>query len=206
MPQNRESKQSRSLPRRIAAELRRRVMHELSPVAYFRSLGASIGAGVDIYGSSLFTFGTEPYLVRVGDSVTISEGVIFVTHDGGLRVHRDEHPDAFLYAPITIEDGAFIGARAVLLPGVTVGRRAVVGAGAVVARSIPAETVAVGVPARPVKSIEEYWEGARDRLISTAGLSAEEKRALLTRTFAGEPARAGEALAPLAPPGQRTER
>jgi len=46
---------------------------------------------------------------------------------------------------------AFIGAGAIVLPGVTISDGAIVGAGAVVTGDIPPYTVAVGVPAKPIK-------------------------------------------------------
>ena len=52
------------------------------PVRYFRSRGVEIGEGVEIFGANLFTFGSEPYLVSIGDQVTISHNVDFITHDG----------------------------------------------------------------------------------------------------------------------------
>ena len=59
------------------------------PVRYFRSRGVEIGEGVEIFGANLFTFGSEPYLVSIGNHVTISHNVDFITHDGGLRIARD---------------------------------------------------------------------------------------------------------------------
>src|SRR5690242_6563599 len=126
---------------RAVALLVATVRVRLDPVGYHRSKGVRIGARVDLYGATLFTFGSEPYLVTIGDDVTISHEVDFITHDGGLRVVRDAHPGAFHYGPITVGDGAFIGAHAVLLPGVTVGAGAVVGAGSVVTRDVPPATV-----------------------------------------------------------------
>jgi putative colanic acid biosynthesis acetyltransferase WcaF len=54
-------------------------------------------------------------------------------------------------APITIEEDAFVGARAFVLPGVTVGRSAVVGACAVVTKDVPAEMIVAGNPAVPLR-------------------------------------------------------
>ena len=56
---------------------------------------------------------------------------------------------------ITIEDGVWLGAGAIVTDGVRIGRNAVVGAGAVVTRDIPAGAVAVGVPARVVRMLED---------------------------------------------------
>lgn len=55
--------------------------------------------------------------------------------------------------PVTIEDGAWIGARAIVLPGVTVGRRSVVAAGAIVTRDVPADTLVAGQPSREVRKL-----------------------------------------------------
>ena len=59
------------------------------------------------------------------------------------------------YAPIVIEDGAHIGIGSIIMPGVTIGKGAVIGAGSVVTKDIPPYCVAVGVPAKVIRSFEE---------------------------------------------------
>ena len=56
-------------------------------------------------------------------------------------------------APITIGDNVWLGGGAIICPGVTIGENTVVGAGAVVIRDLPANVVAVGNPARIVRTI-----------------------------------------------------
>jgi acetyltransferase-like isoleucine patch superfamily enzyme len=151
------------------------------PVRYFRGKGVKIGEGVEIFGASLFTFGSEPYLVSIGDRVTISHGVDFITHDGGMRVARAKFPDAYLYGRIQIADDCFLGAHCILLPGARVGVGSVIGSGSVVTGEIPPGVVAIGTPARPFKSVEDYVQEKRHLWIDTAGLTAKAKRELLCR-------------------------
>ncbi|MFB8207415.1 MULTISPECIES: sugar O-acetyltransferase [unclassified Streptomyces] len=55
--------------------------------------------------------------------------------------------------PITIGDNVWLGGGAIVLAGVTIGDNSVIGAGAVVTKDIPANVVAVGNPARVIRSI-----------------------------------------------------
>jgi maltose O-acetyltransferase len=56
-------------------------------------------------------------------------------------------------APITIRDGAWLGAGVIVCPGVTIGENTVVGAGSVVTRDLPDRVVAVGNPCRTLRKI-----------------------------------------------------
>ena len=77
---------------------------------------------------------------EIGDDVLLYKGVVL----GGTSVERGKrHP--------TIEDGAIIGSNAVILGPVTIGAGARIGSGAVVIKSVPADSTAVGVPARVVR-------------------------------------------------------
>ena len=62
---------------------------------------------------------------------------------------------------VIIGENCWIGEKAIILPGVTIGDNAVIGAGSVVTRDIPANTIAVGNPARVIKSFnydKREWE------------------------------------------------
>lgn len=55
--------------------------------------------------------------------------------------------------PIVIGDNVWLGGGAIIMPGVTIGENSVIGAGAVVTKDIPANVVAVGNPARVIRSV-----------------------------------------------------
>ena len=98
------------------------------------------------------TMVTGPLLVDAGSRVTIGDrvhigpevAILTVSHAIGLSRERC---GAREYAPVVIEDGAWVMARATLLPGVTVGRGAMVAAGAVVTHDVEPDTMVGGVPA-----------------------------------------------------------
>jgi acetyltransferase-like isoleucine patch superfamily enzyme len=120
--------------------------------------GLRLGRDVRVIGKP--DFGSEPYLIEIGDHVTVSSHVTFVTHDGATWVFRQrpEYRGLQRFGRILIGSNCFIGARAVILPGVRIGDNCVVGAGAVVTRSVPDNSVVAGAPARVVCTYEEYVE------------------------------------------------
>ena len=56
-------------------------------------------------------------------------------------------------APVYIEDDVWLGADVVVLKGVTIGARSVIAARSVVTHNIPPDTLAAGVPAKPIRSL-----------------------------------------------------
>ena len=86
----------------------------------------------------------------IGDDVFISMAVGMANDDEIGRAGYD--PDR-VKGP-TIEDGVAIGVGAILLPGVVVGRGAIVGAGSVETRNVAAQTLVMGTPERPVRSLD----------------------------------------------------
>lgn len=163
----------------LISELRRRNRRRRDPIAYARSLGVQIGKGCRLIAVD---FGSEPYLVRLGDHVSAT-ATVFGTHDGGVWVFRDRRPDADLIAPITVGNNVFLGLRTTILPGVAIGDNVVVGAGSVVTRDLPSDCVAVGAPAKPLRALDEYWQSVEPRLLPTNLLPPEEKRRFLEAHF-----------------------
>ena len=150
---------------------------------YARSIGVNVGEDCRIFPCN---FGSEPYLISIGNHVTITNGVSFITHDGGVWVLRDEFPGIDFIRPIIIHDNCFIGMNTIILPGVTIGPNSIIGAGSVVTKSIPPDSIAVGVPARVIKSLEEYKK-IINKCLPTKLLSKDEKREYLLNYFGNSP-------------------
>lgn len=146
---------------RLPAHWRWKVLSRLQdPSEAARTLGATVGEGCRILS---FVVSSEPELITIGDRVTISSDVLFITHDGTGWLFRDGQGGRHYWlAPITIGDDVFVGARVTLLPGVVVGDRCVVAAGSVVTRSVPAGSVVGGNPARIIGSYDELEAKVRD--------------------------------------------
>lgn len=88
--------------------------------------------------------------ITLGDNVRLSREVILET--AGLDFSSGTPPYKHISRPIVLEEGVWVGARAIVLGGVTVGCNAVIAAGAVVTRSVPAGATVAGIPARIVKA------------------------------------------------------
>jgi len=162
----------------LRIRLNRYHMDNIAP--YFREKGVQVGEGTRIVSKDVdMTFGSEPYLVRLGDNCSIAAGVRFITHDGGIWALRKKHPKLDSFGVIDIKDNCIIGMNTIILPGVTIGPDCVVGAGAVVARDIPPGTVAAGVPAKVLMSLEDYEKKKLDEALIVRGLPPEERKRVL---------------------------
>ena len=84
--------------------------------------------------------------LTIDDRVTLSPEMMILTstHELDIREHR---AGPVQMAPVTIGEGAWLGARAIILPGVTIGAGAVVDAGAVVNKDVAPQTRVGGIPA-----------------------------------------------------------
>lgn len=149
------------------------------PEQYARRIGVRVKGRLHIYGSSFGMFGTEPWLITLGDNVHITKQVEFVAHDGGTLILRGEVPDLEITKPIVVGDNVYIGIRSLIMPGITIGSNVIIGAGSIVTRDIPDNSVAVGVPARVIKSIDEYRAKAERDSLHLGHLTGKAKEAKL---------------------------
>jgi acetyltransferase-like isoleucine patch superfamily enzyme len=156
---------------------------KLNPNGYARSLGVKMGENVNFYGINPGTFSTEPWLISIGNNVYITNGCQFITHDGGTLILRKEVPDLELTAPISIGNDVYIGLNTTILPGVTIGNRVIIGTGSIVTKDIPDNSVAVGIPARVIKTVDQYLEEAKKRSLHLGHLHGKDKEVELKKHF-----------------------
>lgn len=153
------------------------------PVGYARSTGVRIGKDCWLTWLTESTFGSEPYLVSLGDHVLVAAGVRFVTHDGALWLFLKDHPGIDSFAPITVGNNVFIGMNATIMPGVTIGNDCMVAAGAVVVRDVPDRSIVGGVPAKVIGTVEGYWAKVEKNVVQIQHLDPQERRRFLVETY-----------------------
>jgi putative colanic acid biosynthesis acetyltransferase WcaF len=133
-------------------------------VAVLRAFGATIGEGVVIKPRVNIHL---PWKLAVGDHAWIGEEVFILNLDQvtiGSHAcisqraflctgNHDYRDPAFRYfgAPITIADGAWVGAQVFVAPGTRIGTDAVIVANSRASGEVPAAMICDGSPARPIK-------------------------------------------------------
>ena len=135
-------------------------------IEYYRRGGVKIGENCLIC-SDILT--REPYLIEIGDNVTVSTNVTFVTHDNSVKLLHLQGSD--LFGRIVIGSDCFIGENATLLYGVTLPDQTIVAAGSVVTKSFSeSRTVLGGNPAHVIGTWDEFAEKAKDKAIRRGDL------------------------------------
>lgn len=123
----------------------------MSPTASLRN-GERITLGRDVHvGERCYLWaGDTTGRILIGDDVLLAPEVFLTASNYGTAAGRLVREQPKREADVVIGDDVWLGARVVVLPGVTVGDGAIVGAGSVVTKDVPANAIAVGVPARVV--------------------------------------------------------
>lgn len=119
----------------------------ISPLANVGNFGNIIGEGTNILSGAI-----------VSNDVTIGKGCIIyfnsiITHDCVIEDFVEISPSVTLLGKCKIKKYTQIGSNATILPKVTIGKNVIIGAGAVITTSIPDNSVAVGIPAKVIKTL-----------------------------------------------------
>ena len=109
--------------------------------------------------------------IELGDRVTISHDVWFLTHDYSITIAliaagQEVQSDVATERAIRVGNNVFIGLRSIILPNTVIGDNVIIGAGAVVRGVIPPDSIVLGNPAQVVGSIQDYAAKWKDKLNS----------------------------------------
>ena len=105
-------------------------------------------------------FGSEPFLIKIGENSRISSSVSFITHSGGQHIIRTVkgYEDVRIFGRIKIGKNTFVGAHSIITHNVQIGNNCIIATGSVVNSSVPDNSVFGGIPAKLICSVEEYYE------------------------------------------------
>ncbi|MDK0571544.1 acyltransferase [Clostridium perfringens] len=151
----------------------RKIWAKFHPVQYAKKIGVNCLGDLYIYGN--IDWSTEPWIITLGNNVHLTDGIKFITHDGGTLLFRKFVPDLEITKPIIIGDDVYIGNNVIILPGVKIGNKVVIGAGSIVSKDIPDNSLVVGVPAKVIKTADEYFAKIQRESIHLGHLKGEEK-------------------------------
>lgn len=121
----------------------------------WRRLGCKVGQNVTIGHSVRLDFGNAK-LISVGDNVVISNGTTILCHKRDISKYSKENRAIdlpFIYEGVTLEEGCQIGLNSTIMPNVKIGRGAIIGSCSLVTKDIAEWSVAVGSPAKVIKTI-----------------------------------------------------
>ncbi|MGI6115224.1 DapH/DapD/GlmU-related protein [Luoshenia tenuis] len=117
---------------------------------FYTDCGKNITIGKNVFFNAGCKFQDQGG-ITIGDDTLIGHNVVLATLNHSLSPEKRANT---VPAPIRIGKKVWIGSNVTVLPGVTIGDGAVVAAGAVVTKDVPGNTIAAGVPARVIRSVD----------------------------------------------------
>jgi acetyltransferase-like isoleucine patch superfamily enzyme len=159
-------------------------------IKLFRVLGLSkryaiftgVSFGKNCKFSNKIDFGSEPYLVTIGNDFYCSANITFITHDGAVNVIRNlysAYNNIDSFNTIVLGDNVFLGFGVTILPGSLIGDNVIVGANSLVKGTLLSDSVYAGSPARYLCSIESYHERNKHKYLRTKHLKPDDKEAIV---------------------------
>ena len=117
---------------------------------FYTDCGKNIKIGKNVFINACCRFQDQGG-IEIGDGSLIGHNTTIATlnHDFNPDKRANLHP-----GPVKIGKNVWIGSDSTILPGVEIGDGAIIGAGSVVTKNVPANSIAVGSPARVIKQIE----------------------------------------------------
>ncbi len=163
---------------------KRLYLRYLTPNKYAKYAGVDFGNNCNFRTKN---FGSEPYLIKMGNNVRTASNVFFLTHAGGLSVLRYLYPEyksIDLFEQIIIGNNVFIGRGVTIMPGVNVGDNVIIGANSTVTRGVlKSNSIYAGIPAKYICSIDEFKNKHKNKFINTYNLPPEQKKQYIKEKF-----------------------
>ena len=133
---------------------------EKAHINFLRKKGVQIGSNCLFrYHRTIWIDETRPALITIGDNVSFNRGFVLLTHDFVSGIFLNLYND-FVPAGkrVIIGNNVRFGAHCTVLAGAKIGDNCFIGANSLVNKEIPSNSVAVGIPAKVICSIEEFYE------------------------------------------------
>lgn len=143
-------------------------------IKYLRHIGIEIGEDVTFLNpKTIYLDTTRPSLLSIGMGTRINPYVTILTHDAVAktfrRIYNDWLPSSGM---VKIGKNVYIAQHCTIMKGVTIGDNCIIGYGSTVIKDIPANSVAVGTPAKVVCTIEEYYQKRQKKSLEEAFIYA----------------------------------
>lgn len=124
------------------------------------AVGLTRGTNMHV-GHPVYVDGLHPWLITIGDHVTLAPYTSIFTHDESLK----HHTGTTRLGRVDIGDRVYVGVGAIILPGTSIGDDSVIGAGAVVHGDIPPSSLVMGNPGKPqpIKSVVAWSRATAKR-------------------------------------------
>lgn len=139
-------------------------------INYLRKCGVRVGEGCIFRNVKTTRIDiTRPSLVEIGNNVDMNHNFQILTHDWASHVFRNYYHELIPSSgKVKIGNNIYFGTNVIVLKGVTIGDNCVIAAGSIITKDIPANSVAAGVPAKVICSLDEYFEKRKSTCIEEA--------------------------------------
>ena len=144
-------------------------------IHYFKKFlqrkGVKVGKNIRVFGklSTIDIDVTRPSLVVIGNDVCLNRNFKLFTHDYVTAIFIAKYKD-FINSSgkVIIGNNVSFGSDCTVLKGVTIGDNSFIAAGSIVASNIPANSIAGGIPAKVICTIDQYYEKRKKQSLSEA--------------------------------------
>lgn len=154
-------------------------------IGYSRFLGVRMGEGCQVLADPEYAFGTEPWLIKLGDHVDVTAGVHFLNHEGGIWCARglDKKYEALdIFAPTEVGDNVMIGMNSLIMPGIKIGSNVIIAGHCVITKDIPDNSIVAGVPGKIIGHVDAFIDKLElSEKYETKRMSQTQKREFLKK-------------------------